>query len=139
MRDADIIRVLTTAFPEFQVDSYSQDLPTIVYGDFAIYIRSKTLHDGPNDPQVRRAFDFINTVFASVPADNDLINTIPIGELAAELDSDRFVRIHRSYLLSIERLEKVELYAKDSRVAMLRDGARLPVSRAGYARLKELL
>ena len=63
----------------------------------------------------------------------------PIGELAAELDPDRFVRIHRSYLLNIERLEKVELYAKDSRVAMLRDGARLPVSRAGYARLKELL
>jgi two-component system LytT family response regulator len=63
----------------------------------------------------------------------------PIGELAEELDADRFVRIHRSYLLNIERLEKVELYAKDSRVAILRDGTKLPVSRAGYARLKELL
>lgn len=62
-----------------------------------------------------------------------------IGELAAELDEGRFVRIHRSYLLNIERIEKIELYAKDSRVAMLRDGARLPVSRAGYARLRELL
>jgi two-component system LytT family response regulator len=63
----------------------------------------------------------------------------PLSELAAELDPDRFVRIHRSYLLNIERLEKVELYAKDSRTALLRDGTRLPVSRAGYARLKELL
>jgi two-component system LytT family response regulator len=63
----------------------------------------------------------------------------PIGDLAAELDPDRFVRIHRSYLLNIERIEKIELYAKDSRVAILRDGTKLPVSRSGYARLRELL
>ena len=63
----------------------------------------------------------------------------PIGELANEIDPDRFVRIHRSYLLNIERIDKLELYAKDSRVAILRDGTRLPVSRSGYARLKELL
>jgi len=62
-----------------------------------------------------------------------------IGDLASELDPDRFVRIHRSYLLNIERIEKIELYAKDSRVAILRDGMRLPVSRSGYARLRELL
>ena len=62
-----------------------------------------------------------------------------IGDLASELDPDRFVRIHRSYLLNLDRLEKLELYAKDSRVAILRDGSKLPVSRAGYARLKELL
>jgi two-component system LytT family response regulator len=62
-----------------------------------------------------------------------------IGDLANELDPDRFVRIHRSYLLNIERMEKIELYAKDSRVVILRDGTRLPVSRAGYARLRELL
>jgi two-component system LytT family response regulator len=62
-----------------------------------------------------------------------------IGDLAGEMDPDRFVRIHRSYLLNIERLEKVELYAKDSRVAILRDGTRLAVSRSGYARLRELL
>jgi two-component system LytT family response regulator len=63
----------------------------------------------------------------------------PIGELAADLDPDRFVRIHRSYLLNIDRIEKIELYAKDSRAAILRDSSRLPVSRSGYARLRELL
>jgi DNA-binding LytR/AlgR family response regulator len=41
-----------------------------------------------------------------------------IGDLGSELDPDRFVRIHRSYLLNIERLDKLELYAKDSRVAI---------------------
>lgn len=55
------------------------------------------------------------------------------------LDPERFVRIHRSFLLNVDRLSKVEMYAKDSRIAILRDGTRLPVSRAGYARLSQLL
>jgi len=62
-----------------------------------------------------------------------------LGAVEAALDASRFVRIHRSYILNIDRIARVELYAKDSRVAILRDGARLPLSRAGHARLKELL
>lgn len=62
-----------------------------------------------------------------------------LGELAAALDPGRFVRIHRSYLLNVDRLARLELYAKDSRVAILRDGTRLPVSRSGYGRLRALL
>lgn len=62
-----------------------------------------------------------------------------LANVEATLDPGRFVRIHRSYLLNIERIARVELYAKDSRVAILRDGTRLPVSRAGYARLSKLL
>ena len=62
----------------------------------------------------------------------------PLGELE-ELLGDGFVRIHRGYLVQIDRLRKIELYAKDSRVAFLADGARLPVSRSGYARIKDLL
>jgi len=62
-----------------------------------------------------------------------------LGSVEASLDPGRFVRVHRSYLLNVERIGRVELYAKDSRVAILRDGTRLPVSRAGYARLAKLL
>ncbi|HEV3484575.1 MAG TPA: LytTR family DNA-binding domain-containing protein [Vicinamibacterales bacterium] len=62
-----------------------------------------------------------------------------MGALEAALDPARFVRIHRSYLLNIDRIARVELYAKDSRVVILRDGTKLPVSRAGYARLAKLL
>ena len=62
-----------------------------------------------------------------------------LADLSAGLDPDRFVRVHRSYVLNIERLGRLELYAKDSRVAILADGRQLPVSRAGYARLKELM
>lgn len=62
-----------------------------------------------------------------------------LTRLAGTLDPGRFVRIHRSYLLNLDRLARLELYAKDSRVAILRDGTRLPVSRSGYGRLKGLL
>ena len=63
----------------------------------------------------------------------------PLAELAAQLDAGRFVRIHRSYVLQVTRLARLELYAKDSRVAILPDGRQLPVSRSGYARLRELM
>jgi len=68
-----------------------------------------------------------------------LLKEQTLGDLEAQLDGRRFVRIHRSYVLNIERLARVELYAKDSRVAVLADGTKLPVSRAGYQRLQQLL
>jgi two-component system LytT family response regulator len=74
-----------------------------------------------------------------VTASTKLRKQQPIGDLAQQLDPNRFVRIHRSFVVNIERIEKLELYAKDSRTALLRDGTRLPVSRSGYARLRELL
>ena len=69
----------------------------------------------------------------------DYLKDQTMAAVEAALDPSRFVRIHRSYLLNIERIARVELYAKDSRVAILRDGRRLPVSRAGYGRLAKLL
>ncbi len=62
-----------------------------------------------------------------------------IADLEARLDPGRFVRVHRSFILNVERLARLELYAKDSRIAILTDGSRVPVSRAGYARLRTLL
>jgi two-component system, LytTR family, response regulator len=62
-----------------------------------------------------------------------------IASLEAALDPKQFVRIHRSYLVNLERVTRIEPYGKDSRVAILSNGAKLPVSRAGYARLQALL
>ena len=60
-------------------------------------------------------------------------------ELENELDTSQFVRVHRSYILNIERIARIELYAKDSRMAILKDGTKLLISRAGYDKLKGLL
>ena len=62
-----------------------------------------------------------------------------ISGLEASLDPALFVRIHRSYLVNLERVTRIEPYGKDSRVAILSNNVKLPVSRAGYARLKSLL
>jgi len=62
----------------------------------------------------------------------------PIAEIEAMLDPARFVRVHRSHLVNLERIARIEPYAKDSRVAILRDGTQVPVSRSGYARLLEV-
>jgi two-component system, LytTR family, response regulator len=62
-----------------------------------------------------------------------------IASLEACLAPESFVRIHRSYIVNLERVVRIEPYGKDSRLAILTDGTRLPVSRAGYARLKALL
>ncbi len=71
--------------------------------------------------------------------DRSLLKEQTLSELEGQLDPQRFVRIHRSFLLNLDRLARIELAAKDARVAVLRDGRHLPVSRSGYARLKELL
>jgi two-component system LytT family response regulator len=62
-----------------------------------------------------------------------------ISSLEASLDPQQFVRIHRSYIVNLERIARIEPYTKDSRIAVLTSGAQLPVSRAGYERLKGLL
>jgi two-component system LytT family response regulator len=62
-----------------------------------------------------------------------------ISSIEAQLDPQQFVRIHRSYLVNLERIARIEPYSKDSRVAILQDGSQLPVSRSGHAKLKELL
>lgn len=62
-----------------------------------------------------------------------------ISSLEAALDPQRFVRVHRSVIVNLERIARIEPYAKDSRVVVLSTGSQLPVSRAGYERLKVLL
>jgi two-component system LytT family response regulator len=62
-----------------------------------------------------------------------------LSDLETSLDPRRFVRIHRSYILNIDRLQKLESEGGEVRAALLTDGTRLPVSRSGYARLKTLL
>jgi two-component system LytT family response regulator len=69
----------------------------------------------------------------------NLLKEQTMADVETSLDPRRFVRIHRSYLLNVDRLVRVELYAKDSRIAILGDGTKLPVSRSGYQRLQQLL
>jgi len=55
------------------------------------------------------------------------------------LPSPLFMRVHRSHLLNIEKIERLDPYGKNDHLALLKDGSRIPVSRNGFADLKEIL
>jgi two-component system LytT family response regulator len=55
------------------------------------------------------------------------------------LPTKQFVRIHRSYILNISEITRIDPYEKESHLALLKSGKTLPVSKTGYGRLKEVL
>lgn len=62
-----------------------------------------------------------------------------LASFEKRLDPRNFIRVHRSYIANIDFLTRIESYEKDSYVAILQTGAKIPVSKSGYSRLKELL
>jgi two-component system LytT family response regulator len=55
------------------------------------------------------------------------------------LDAAQFVRVHRSYIVHISQITKIEPYQKENHVAILRNGKPIPVSKTGYSKLKTIL
>lgn len=55
------------------------------------------------------------------------------------LDPQHFVRTHRSFIVNILMISRIDPYEKDSHIAVLQSGVKIPVSKSGYARLRERL
>ncbi|KQV84704.1 LytR family transcriptional regulator [Massilia sp. Root351] len=62
-----------------------------------------------------------------------------LSDLENQLEAGKFLRIHRSYLLNIECMSRIEQAGKDSHVAVLKDGTRLPISRSGYQKVRSVI
>jgi two-component system, LytTR family, response regulator len=101
------------------------------------------IRDGPRvDVVPIDGIDFIEAqddYVAVHTGDRTLLKDQTMTSLEAQLDPRRFVRIHRSYLLNLDRLARIEPEGRSGRTAVLRDGRRVPVSRSGYVRLQALL
>ena len=67
------------------------------------------------------------------------LKQITMKYLEAHLPIDKFVRTHRSFIVNIEFIDKIEVYDKESYVLNLKEGQKISVSRSGYSRLKEVL
>jgi two-component system LytT family response regulator len=62
-----------------------------------------------------------------------------LRRIADLLDEGVFCRIHRSYLININFLDRIESVTKDRRVAILKNKKIIPISRSGYERLTVLI
>ncbi|TAJ94523.1 MAG: response regulator [Gammaproteobacteria bacterium] len=71
--------------------------------------------------------------------DRTLIKQDRLQRLADLVDPGCFCRVHRGYLINLSQLKGIESETKDQRVAVLKTGQRLPISRSGYNRLRSAL
>lgn len=55
------------------------------------------------------------------------------------LPTDMFVRCHRSYIVNIQEITRIDPYEKDGHVAVLKNGTKVSVSRNGYSKLRTVL
>ena len=55
------------------------------------------------------------------------------------LDGNLFVRSHRSYIVNVQQITRIDPYEKENHIAILKTGGRVPVSRSGYGKLKSVL
>ncbi len=62
-----------------------------------------------------------------------------LGYYEQHLDPKDFLRVHRSYIVRLDQIARIEPYEKSTFMLILKSGERVPVSRSGYNRLKEVL
>jgi two-component system, LytTR family, response regulator len=62
-----------------------------------------------------------------------------MGYYEQTLDPAQFVRVHRSFMIPISQLTRIEPLEKDSHVALLKNGMRIPLSKSGYTKLRTVL
>ncbi len=84
-----------------------------------------------------------------VEADDDYISIhtgegkflkkMTMKQLEESLDPDKFARVHRSFLVNLQQVSGLEPYEKESYLLRLRSGQKIPVSKSGYARLRQVL
>lgn len=72
-------------------------------------------------------------------ADGVFLKNRTMGYFEQTLEPQNFIRIHRSYLANVQLISRIDPYEKENYLAVLSIGVRLPVSKSGYAKLKEAL
>ena len=67
------------------------------------------------------------------------LKTQRISEIEAQLDPKDFLRVHRSFIVNLAHLQAIERQGAERYAAKLRSGKRVPISRSGYEKLREIM
>jgi two-component system LytT family response regulator len=86
--------------------------------------------------QYMEAFDDYVKIFT---ADSYYLKKQTLSYYEAQLDASKFFRIHRSYILRLAELSRIEPMEKNTYLAILKNGKKLPISRSAYSDLKTKL
>ena len=74
-----------------------------------------------------------------VTAEGSFLKKRTMNFFEESLSHWNFVRTHRSYIVNTQLITRIDAHEKDSHLLLLSTGAKLPVSKTGYAKLKEVL
>ena len=74
-----------------------------------------------------------------VSKDGNFLKKRTMAFFEKSLSQHRFARVHRSYIVNTQLITRIDAYEKDSHLVLLSTGEKIPVSKAGYSRLKEML
>jgi two-component system LytT family response regulator len=71
--------------------------------------------------------------------DGAFLKNKTMGYFEKSLPADQFVRTHRSNMVQVKEITRLEPYEKETWLAILRSGEKVPVSKTGYSKLKIVL
>lgn len=74
-----------------------------------------------------------------VTAEGSFLKKRTMSFFEQSLTNWHFVRIHRSYIVNTQLITRIDAHEKDSHLVLLSTGAKLPASKTGYSKLKEVL
>jgi two-component system LytT family response regulator len=74
-----------------------------------------------------------------VTADGNFLKKRTMSFFEQSLSNYHFVRVHRSYIVNTQLITRIDPYEKEGHLLLLSTGAKLPVSKTGYTKLKEVL
>ncbi len=74
-----------------------------------------------------------------VTAEGSFLKKSTMAYYEQVLNPSLFVRTHRSYMLNLQEITRIDPYEKENHIAILRSGAKVPVSKSGYPKIKAML
>lgn len=89
-----------------------------------------------NDVHYIEAYDDYVKIFTK---DGYSLKKKTMNYFEQSLNADQFVRVHRSYIVQVQQITKIEALEKDSHIALLKTGVKVPLSKTGYTKLKSVL